>query len=144
MASGIIAGAWYLLCLLLLVLPMRKLARYAEVSRAALLMAVPWAVLVAAMLGQRNQDSLTLDFIQAAAGLPLVVIVFWEYGLVFVLLPFALIQYVATGEKLINSGKWLCQQFDESFRGEPRLAIVLGTATYLPWVLWVFMAARLG
>jgi len=144
MLSAIAAGAWYLLCLLLLIWPMRKLPRYAEISRAALLVAVPWAILVAAMMGRPHQDSLLLDFIQAAVGLPLVVVIFWEYGLVFLLLPFSLVQYLATGETLMGSGRWLTRQFDEHFRGEPRLALILATATYLPWLLWVFVAARVG
>jgi len=142
MAAGVVAGAWYLLCVLLIVWPLRRLPHYPQVSRAALLMSVPWFILVAALMGQPRQDQLTLDFIQAAVGLPLVIIVFWEYGLVFLLLPFTLVQYLATGEKLLTSGKWLCQQFQDYFRAEPRIAITFGTATYLPWLLWVFMAAR--
>lgn len=141
MSWGIVAGMWYLLCLLLLIWPMRKIPRYPQVSRAALLMAVPWAILVAAMIGQRAHGSFALDLVQAAVAFPLVLVVFWEYGLVFLLFPFALVQYLATGEKLLSSGKWICRQFDDHFRGQPRLAVIFAAATYFPWLLWVFMAA---
>jgi hypothetical protein len=71
-----------------------------------------------------------------------VAIIFWEWGLVFLLLPFSLIQWVATGEKLINSSKWLCQQFEDYFRAQPSTAITLATCTYIPWLLWLFTAVR--
>lgn len=144
MTSGAVLGLWYLLCLLMLVWPMRKLPRYAEVSRAALWMAPPWAVLVAAMMGGAQTESMALDFIQAAAGLPLVYLIFYEWGLVFILFPFAIVQWLATGEKLLESGKWLEVQFETFFRNQPRIAFVMGTAFYLPWLLWVIFAARLG
>ena len=51
MASGVVLGAWYLLCVVLLVGPMRRLAHFREVSRAALWMAPPCAILIAAMMG---------------------------------------------------------------------------------------------
>lgn len=144
MTSGAVLGGWYLLCVLLLAWPMRRLPHYREVSRAALWMAAPWAVMVAAMMGGARGESLTLDFIQALAGLPLIYLTFWEWGLVFVLLPFTLIQWVATGEKLLDSGKWLELQFREYFRNQPRIALTMGTALYLPWLMWVLLAARLG
>ena len=144
MTSGIVLGGWYLLCLLLLVWPMRKLPHYAQVSRGALWMAPPWAVMVAAMMGGTHAEDLILDFIQALAGLPLVYIVFWEWGLVFVLLPFTLIQWLASSTKLLDSGKWIERQFQEHFRRQPRIALILGSALYMPWLLWVLFAARLG
>ncbi|NLO05708.1 MAG: hypothetical protein GX131_07725 [candidate division WS1 bacterium] len=143
MTSGALLGGWYLLCLVLLVWPMRKLGHYRETSRAALLMAVPWAIIVAGMMGGMHRENLTLDFIQAAAGLPLVYLLFWEWGLVFLLLPFTIVQWLATGEKLLNSGKWLEQQFADHFRAQPRIALILSTSLYLPWLLWVIFAARL-
>lgn len=144
MTSGAVLGGWYLLCLLLLVWPMRKLPHYREVSRAALWMAAPWAVMVAAMMGGEHAENLTLDFVQAIAGLPLVYIVFWEWGLVFVLLPFALVQWLASSTKLLDSGRWLDRQFEEHFRAQPRIALILGASLYMPWLLWVLFAARLG
>ncbi|MGM0494514.1 MAG: hypothetical protein ACQER1_16400 [Armatimonadota bacterium] len=144
MTSGAVLGAWYLLCLLLLVWPMRKLPHYREVSRAALWMAAPWAIMVAAMMGGAHSENLALDFIQAIAGLPLVYIIFWEWGLVFILLPFSLVQWLASSTKLLDSGKWLDRQFEEHFRSQPRIALVLGMALYMPWLLWVLFAARLG
>jgi len=144
MAAGLVLGVWYLLCLLLLVWPMRRLAHYREISRAALWMAAPWAVIVAAMMGGERGENLTLDFIQALAGLPLVYLIFWEWGLVFVLLPFTLIQWLAGSTALVDSGKWLEVQFREFFRGQPRVAFVMGFALYMPWLLWVLVAARVG
>ncbi|MGI5818169.1 MAG: hypothetical protein ACOX9R_08735 [Armatimonadota bacterium] len=143
MTSGAVLGGWYLLCLLLLVWPMRKLPHYREVSRAALWMAAPWAIMVAAMMGGAHSENLTLDFIQAIAGLPLVYIIFWEWGLVFVLLPFTLVQWLASSTRLLDSGRWLEQQFQEHFRNQPRIALVLAMALYMPWLLWVLFAARL-
>ncbi len=143
MAPGAALGLWYLLCVLLLVWPMRRLPHYREVSRSALWMAPPWAIFVAAMMGGGRAESLTLDFVQAIAGLPLVYLVFWEWGLVFVLLPFTLVQYLATGERLLDSAKWLELQFLEYFRKQPRIALVLGGSLYMPWLLWVLFAARL-
>ncbi len=142
MTAGAVLGGWYLLCLIMLVWPMRRLSHYREISRSALWMAVPWAILVAAIMGGSRTENLTLDFIQAAAGLPLVYLIFWEWGLVFVLLPFALMQWAATGEKLLESGRWLENQFEEFFRNQPRIAIVMGTTLYLPWLMWVLLAAR--
>ncbi|MEA3403091.1 MAG: hypothetical protein U9R79_17750 [Armatimonadota bacterium] len=144
MTPGAVLGGWYLLCVLLLVWPMRTLPHYREISRSALWMAAPWAILVAAMMGTSRGQSLALDFIQAVAGLPLVYLIFWEWGLVFVLLPFSIIQWLATGEKLVESGKWLERQFEEYFRNQPRIALVMGFAIYMPWLLWVLVAARLG
>ncbi len=140
--SATVAGSWYLLCLLLLTWPMRKLPRYTQISRGATLMAVPWAILIAAMIGEPGPDRFTRDFVQAVVALPLVATIFWEWGLVFLLLPFSLIQWVATGEKLINSGKWLCQQFEDYFRAQPTTAITFATCTYIPWLLWLFTAVR--
>ncbi|MFO8080227.1 MAG: hypothetical protein R6V07_07985, partial [Armatimonadota bacterium] len=117
---------------------------YREVSRAALWMAAPWAIMVAAMMGGAHSENLALDFIQAIAGLPLVYIIFWEWGLVFILLPFSLVQWLASSTKLLDSGKWLDRQFEEHFRSQPRIALVLGMALYMPWLLWVLFAARLG
>lgn len=143
MTSGAVLGGWYLLCLLLLVWPMRKLPRYREVSRAAMWMAAPWAIMVAAMMGGAQTEDIVLDFIQAIAGLPLVYIIFWEWGLVFVLLPFTLIQWLASSTPLLDSAKWIERQFEEHFRNQPRIALVLAMALYMPWLLWVLFAARL-
>ncbi len=143
MASGAALGVWYLLCVLLLVWPMRRLPHYREVSRAALWMAPPWAVLVAAMVGGARGESVLLDLVQGAAGLPLVYLVLWEWGLVFVLLPFTLVQWLASSTPLPASGKWLEVQFQEHFRSQPRVALVLAFSLYMPWLLWVLMAARL-
>ena len=144
MTSGAVLGGWYLLCLLMLVWPMRRLPHYGEVSRAALWMAAPWAVVVAAMMGGAHTENLTLDFVQAIAGLPLVYLIFWEWGIVFVLLPFSLVQWLAASTRLLDSGKWLERQFQEHFRNQPRIALILGTSLYMPWLLWVLFAARLG
>ncbi len=144
MTSGAVLGAWYLLCLLLLVWPMRKLSHYPEISRAALWMAPLWAVVVAATMGGAHSENLTLDFIQAIAGLPLVYIIFWEWGLVFILLPFSIVQWLASSTKLLDSGRWLERQFQDHFRGQPRIALILGASLYMPWLLWVLFAARLG
>ncbi len=143
MTSGAVLGGWYLLCLVLLVWPMRRLPHYREVSHAALWMAAPWAVMVAAMMGGAHAENLTLDFVQAIAGLPLVYITFWEWGLVFVLLPFTLVQWLASSTKLLDSGTWLERQFEEHFRNQPRIALILGASLYVPWMLWVLFAARL-
>ena len=107
-------------------------------------MAAPWAIIVAAMMGGSSAEDMTLDFIMAAAGLPLVYLIFWEWGLVFILLPFALVQWLATGEKLLESGKWLEVQFEAFFRNQPRIAFVMATSLYMPWLLWVIFAARFG
>lgn len=144
MTSGAVLGGWYLLCLLMLVWPMRRLPHYREVSRAALWMAAPWAVMVAAMMGGAHSENMTLDFVQAAAGLPLAYLIFWEWGLVFILLPFSLIQWLASSTKLLDSGKWLERQFEDHFRNQPRIALILGASLYMPWLLWVLFAARLG
>ncbi len=144
MVSGAALGLWYLLCVLMLVWPMRKLPHYREVSRAALWMAVPWAIIVASMMGGAHTENMTLDFIQAAAGLPLAYIVFYDWGLVFILLPLALVQWLATSEKLLESGKWLEVQFETYFRNQPRLAFVMALTLYMPWLMWVIFAARLG
>jgi len=144
MTAGAAVGGWYLLCLILLVWPMRRLPHYREVSRAALWMAAPWAVMVAAMMGGAHAENLTLDFVQAIAGLPLVYIAFWEWGIVFVLLPFSLIQWLASSTKLLDSGKWLERQFEDHFRNQPRIALILAGSLYVPWLLWVLFAARLG
>jgi len=144
MASGAALGLWYLLCVLLLVWPMRKLPHYPEISRSALWMAPPWAVIVAATMGGVRSESIVLDFIQALAGLPLVYLVFWEWGLVFVLLPFTIVQWLASSDPLIESGRWLEVQFREYFRNQPRIAFVLGFSLYMPWLLWVMLAARYG
>jgi hypothetical protein len=144
MTTGAVLGGWYLLCLLLLVWPMRRLPHYREVSRAALWMAAPWAIMVAAMMGGAHSENMTLDFVQALAGLPLVYIIFWEWGMVFILLPFSLIQWLASSTKLLDSGKWLERQFQDHFRGQPRIALILGGSLYIPWLLWVLFAARLG
>ncbi|MCD6361452.1 MAG: hypothetical protein J7M38_11400 [Armatimonadetes bacterium] len=143
MAPGIVAGAWFLLCLVLLAGPMRRLPRYREVSRAALLMAAPWAVIVAAAMGQRPDD-LVLDFILGAAGIPVAFIVFWEWGLVFLLLPLSIIHFLASSEPLVEFGKWLVGQFETSVRGNVRVAAMLGSCAYFTWLLWVVLAARLG
>jgi len=144
MTGGMIAGIWFLFCLLMLVGPMRRLPRYREVSRAALLMAAPWAIIVAAAMGQRSSDSMVLDFILGAAGIPVAYIVFWEWGLVFLLLPFSIIHFLASSDPLLEFGKWLELQFELSFRGNARLASVLGGCAYFTWLLWVVLAARLG
>ena len=143
MAPGAALGLWYLLCLLMLAWPMRKLQRYRDVSKAALWMAAPWAIMVAAMMGGSQTDDVILDFIVGAAGLPLVYLIFWEWGLVFILLPFTIVQWLATGEKLLESGKWLEVQFEAYFRNQPRIAFVLGASLYMPWLLWVIFAAHL-
>ena len=143
MTSGAVLGAWYLLCLLMLVWPMRKLPHYREVSRAALWMAAPWAIMVAAMMGGAHSDSVVLDLVQAFAGLPIVYLVFWEWGLIFVLLPFTLVQWIASSTKLLDSGRWIERQFAEHFRAQPRIALILGASLYMPWMLWVLFAARL-
>ena len=143
MIPGIVAGAWYLLCLLLLSGPMRKLPRYREVSRAALLMAAPWAVIVAAAMGQRPDD-LVLDFILGAAGVPVAYVVFWEWGLVFLLLPLSLIQFLASSSSLLEFGKWLVAQFEVSLRANVRMAAVAGSCAYFTWLAWVVLAAKLG
>jgi len=143
MAPGIAAGVWFLLCLVLLAGPMRKLPHYREISRSALLMAAPWAIIVAAAMGQRPDD-LVLDFILGAAGVPVAYLVFWEWGLVFLLLPLSLIQFLASSDPLIEFGKWLVVQFETSLRGNVRVAAILGGCAYFTWVLWVVLAARLG
>lgn len=143
MTSGAVLGGWYLLCLILLVWPMRRLPHYREVSRAALWMAAPWAIMVAAMMGTAHAENLTLDFVQAIAGLPLVYVTFWEWGLVFVLLPFTLVQWLASSTKLLDSGIWLERQFEDHFRHQPRIALILGASLYMPWLLWVLFATRL-
>lgn len=144
MTSGAVLGAWYLLCLLLLAWPMRKLPHYREVSRAALWMAAPWAIMVAAMMGGAHSDSVVLDLVQAFAGLPIVYLVFWEWGLVFLLLPFSVVQWLASSTKLLDSGKWLERQFQDHFRGQPRIAFILGFALYVPWLMWVIFRAGIG
>lgn len=144
MVAGAVLGGWYLLCVVLLVGPMRRLDHYREIARGALWMAVPWAIIVAATMGGPHGESLTLDFIQALAGLPLVYLLFWEWGLVFVLLPFSIVQWLASSEPLIESGKWLERQFLEHFRSQPRTAFVLAFALYMPWLLWVLAASRVG
>lgn len=143
MATGIGAGLWYLLCLLLLAGPMRRLRRYREVSRAALLMAAPWAVIVAALMGHRG-DNLLLDFLLAFAGLPIAYVVFWDWGLVFLLLPLSFIHFLASSEPLLSFGDWLVGQFEMSLRGNLRIAATLGGFAYLTWLFWVILAARLG
>ncbi|GEM_PF-4133849 len=143
MRSGVVLGGWYLLCLVLLVWPMRKLPHYPEVSRAAQFMAAPWAIIVAASMGGAHAENLTLDFVQAIAGLPLVYIIFWEWGLVFLLLPFSVVQYLASSTRLLDSGAWLENQFEEHFRNQPRIAIIMASSLYGPWLLWVLFAARL-
>jgi hypothetical protein len=143
MAPGMIAGIWYLLCLLLLAGPMRKMQRYREVSRAALLMAVPWTIIVAAALGERG-ESMALDFILAAAGLPVAWIVFWEWGLVFLLLPLSIVHFLGTSTRLVKYGDFLATQFEMSFRENVRMAATLGSCVYGCWMLWVVLAARLG
>lgn len=143
MAPGIAAGVWYLVCLLLLAGPMRRLLRYREVSRAALLMAAPWAVIVAAAMGHRG-DNILLDFILAAAGLPVAYLVFWEWGLVFLLLPLSFIHFLASSESLLDFGNWLVAQFEMSLRGNIRIAVTLGGCAYLTWLMWVVIAARVG
>ncbi|MGD9496516.1 MAG: hypothetical protein AB7Y46_09415 [Armatimonadota bacterium] len=143
MVSGAVLGAWYLLSVLLLVVPMRRLPHYRELCRAALWMAPPWTILVAATMGGERGQSMLLDLIQAAVGLPLVYLIFWEWGLVVILLPFTLVQWLASSTPLLDSGKWLETQFEEYFRNQPRIAFVLGFALYMPWLLWVLAAARL-
>lgn len=142
MVTGAALGGWYLLSVVLLVGPMRRLAHYRELVRAALWMAMPYAIIVAATMGGRQGEDFTLDFIEALAGLPLVYLVFWEWGLVFLLLPFSIVQWLASSDPLIETGKWLERQFVEHFRGQPRTAFVLGFAFYMPWLLWVLVAAR--
>ncbi len=142
MAPGMIAGLWFLVCLLMLAGPMRKIPHHREVSRAAMLMAAPWAVIVAASLGQRPDD-LVLDFILGAAGVPVAYVVFWEWGLVFLLLPLSLINFLATSDPLAEFGKWLVVQFEVTLRGNMRTASLLGSSAYFTWLLWVVLAAKL-